>query len=279
MLAWQTVSRSSLFTRLDFRSKLALMLGVTTVAFLWESPWWGGALTAGVLLACLAAGVTSRYLWGIFRLLMPFFLFMLLMQGFFAGPLIAARTGQTVLTPLLRLPEHWPLLGGVTLSVEGLIYGLNIIFKTLTMVLVTPLAIFTTDVNAMLVSLVQLRIPYKIAFVFSSALRFFPLLAMELRTILEAQRLRGLDVDRLSFYRRIDLYARVAVPLILGALVRSQQLEIALQAKAFTGDPLRTYLHETRLCVADYVLIGGVMVFLFLAFIAYFVWGVGRFVV
>ena len=277
MLSWQTVPRQSLFTRLDFRSKLALMLGVTVVAFLWESPWWGGALTLGTLVACLAAGVTLRYLWGIFRLLLPFFIFMLLMQGFFAGPLITARTGQTALMPLLQLPEHWFLLGGATLSVEGLTYGLNIIFKTLTMILVTPLTIFTTDVNAMLVSLVQLRIPYKVAFVCSSALRFFPLLAAELHGILEAQRLRGLDLERLALPRRISLYARVAVPLILGALVKSQQLEIALQAKAFTGDPLRTYLHEARLRASDYVLIAGVVLFLLFAFIAYFAWGVGRF--
>ncbi len=277
MIGWQTVSRDSLFTRLDFRSKLALMAALTTVAFLWESPVWGGVLAAATLSACLAAGVSLRYLLGLLRLLTPFFVFILLMQGFFAGPVIAARTGQTALTPLLHLPTYWALIGGATLSVEGLRYGLNIIFKTLTMTLVVPLAIFTTDVNALLISLVRLRIPYKIAFVISTALRFFPLLAVELRAILEAQRLRGLDPERLPLLRRLNLYARVAIPLILGALVKSQQLEVVLQAKAFTGSPERTYLHEARLGAADYVLIGGMALFLVAALIAYIVWGVGRF--
>ncbi|NMC01510.1 MAG: energy-coupling factor transporter transmembrane protein EcfT, partial [Chloroflexi bacterium] len=44
MIGWQTVSRDSLFTRLDFRSKLALMGVLTTVALLWENPLWGGIL-------------------------------------------------------------------------------------------------------------------------------------------------------------------------------------------------------------------------------------------
>ncbi|HOS79924.1 MAG TPA: energy-coupling factor transporter transmembrane component T [Anaerolineae bacterium] len=277
MIGWQTVSRDSLFTRLDFRSKLALMGVLTTVALLWENPLWGGILAGATLLACLVAGVTWRYLMRLLRLLAPFFIFILFMQGFFAGPLITARTGQTALTPVWRFPAHWPLVGGAMLSQEGLLYGLNIIFKTLTMTLVVPLAIFTTDINAMLIGLVQLRVPYKIAFVVSSALRFFPLLAGELRAILEAQQLRGLDVERLPLTRRLALYARVAVPLILGALVKSQQLEVVLQAKAFTGDSQRTYLHEARLQGADYGLMAGMALFLAAVLVAYFAWGVGRF--
>ncbi len=253
------------------------MVVITTVALLWESPFWGGALTALLLGACLVAGIAPRYLLAVARLLAPFSLFILVMQGFFAGPLIAARTGQIELTPLLHLPASWPLMGGVVLSVEGLLYGLNIIFKTLTMMLVVPLTIFTTDINAMLIGLVQLRVPYKIAFVASSALRFFPLLAAELRAILEAQQLRGLEPDRLSLWRRLSLYARIAVPLILGALVKSQQLEVALQAKAFTGSPERTYLHEAQLHAMDVAIIVAMVLFLAVALVAYLAWGTGRF--
>lgn len=279
MIGWHTVSRQSFFTRLDFRSKLALMVVLTTVALLWESPLLGGVLAAATLLACLIAGVTLSYLWGLVRLLTPFFLFILLMQGFFGGPLVAARAGQTALTVLLHLPESWPLVGGLGMSLQGLLYGLNIIFKTLTMTLVVPLAIFTTDINAMSIGLVRLRVPYRIAFIVSSALRFFPLLVAELQAILEAQKLRGLEPERLPLPRRLSLYARVAVPLILGALVRSQQLEVALQARAFTGSPERTYLHEARLLAADYAVMAAMALLLVVALIAYFVWGVGRFVV
>lgn len=277
MIGWQRVSRDSLFTALDFRSKLVLAVALTTVAFLWESPWWNGVLAALVVGACLAAGISVRYVLQLLRLLLPFFVFMLLMQGFFAGPLIVARTGETTLTPLLRFSETWPVIGGATLSAEGLEYGLSILFKTLTMTLVVPLVVFTTDVNRLLLGLVRLRVPYKVAFVISTALRFFPLLTDELRAILEAQRLRGLEPQRLPLHRRLNLYARVAIPLILGALVRSQQLELALQAKAFTGSPERTYLHESRLRGADYVLIGAATLFLVGALGAYIAWGAGRF--
>ena len=58
-LAFRTVERDSLFTRLDFRPKLFMIAVITVVAFFWEDPLMGGGLALTVLLACLAAGVAS----------------------------------------------------------------------------------------------------------------------------------------------------------------------------------------------------------------------------
>lgn len=163
------------------------------------------------------------------------------------------------------------------MSVEGVAYALNGVFKTLTMTLVIPLGIFTTDANTMMVGMVKARIPYRIAFVFSSTLRFFPLLLGESRTIIEAQRLRGLAFEKMGPVQRVRVYAKVAVPLILGAMMKSQMLEVVLQSKAFSGSSDRTYLHESHLGLGDYLLLalsclGGIA-----ALVAYTVWGVGRF--
>ena len=83
--------------------------------------------------------------------------------------------------------------------------------------------------------MVRARIPYKIAFIFAATLRFFPLLLTDIGAIIDAQRMRGLALEQMGPLRRIRVYARVAVPLILGAMVKSQQLEVVLQAKAFSG--------------------------------------------
>ncbi|HDQ34709.1 MAG TPA: energy-coupling factor transporter transmembrane protein EcfT [Chloroflexi bacterium] len=274
-LTVQTVTRASFFTRLDFRSKLWLMAVLTTLAFLWEDPLLSGLLTLSVLAACLIAGVQRAYLRLIFIALLPFAAFMLLLQGFFGEALLTTRTGQTAFTSLLSFPSTWPLLGRLTLTAEGLRYGLVIVCKTLTMTLVVPLGIFTTDVNAMIVSLVKLGIPYPLAFVFSSTLRFFPLLLQEAQSIIEAQQLRGLELSRLPPLKRARVYATIAVPLILGALAKSQMLEIVLQAKAF-GSAERTYLHDSELRRADYLLLIGCTGLLIAALVGYFAWGIGR---
>lgn len=272
-----TVSRDSLFTRLDFRAKLTLMVSVTLVAFLWENPALNLVLLGSVAAACLGAGVSPRYLGRVVTVLLPFALLLLLIHGFFNGAQLQRLTGRTALTPLFTLPASWPLIGGASCSREGLRYGLAIIAKTLTMTLVIPLGIFTTDANAMLTSLTAAGIPYRFAFVFASTLRFFPLLLAEAQAIVEAQRLRGIAPETLPPLRRARVYGGIAVPLILGALVRSQQLEIVLQARAFSGRADRTALHEARLRPADVALITVSALFLVAALAAYLGLGIGKF--
>ena len=140
-----------------------------------------------------------------------------------------------------------------------------------------PLVIFTTPVDNMVTGLVRARVPYKIAFIFAATLRFFPLLLKDIGAIIDAQRLRGIALEKMSLLGRIRIYARVAVPLCLGAMVRSQQLEVVLQAKAFSGSADRTYLHEPRLRTADVLLMLSSGAFVVGAFVFYYWKGFGRF--
>ncbi|MEG3439941.1 energy-coupling factor transporter transmembrane component T [Pannus brasiliensis CCIBt3594] len=267
---WQTVDRTSPFTRLDFRTKLTMMIAITLIAFTWESPIAGGILTLIVAIACLFAGVKLNYLATILKFMLPFYLFLLITMGFFNIDQVKALTGKKELTTLLTI-------GGAKMSVEGTLYGLNIICKTLTMIFVIPLVIFTTDINQMIVSLTKARIPYKIVFIFSSTLRLFPLLAEETRSIIDAQRLRGLAIEKMGWIKKARVYATIAVPLILNAMAKSQKLEVVLQSKAFSGDPDRTFLHESVLTSIDYLMIGLFLLLLFGAIVLYFGWGVGKF--
>jgi energy-coupling factor transport system permease protein len=276
-LGFQTVERDSLFTRLDFRSKVVLAAVVSTLAFVWESPIAGAALALAVMVACLLAGVKWGYVRWIIQLMIPFFILLLLTHGFWNTTQVRALTGKDVLTPLFTFPRNWWLIGGASMSVEGVLYGCNVLFKMLTLVLVIPLAVFTTDLNNMIVAMVRAHIPYNLVFIFSSTLRFFPLLFEEVQTIIEAQRLRGLAVERMGPLQRARVYARVAVPLILGAMARSQQLEVVLQSKAFTGSPDRTYLHESVLQRVDYAVMTLSALALVAAAVLYFGAGVGKF--
>ncbi|MCU0520703.1 MAG: energy-coupling factor transporter transmembrane protein EcfT [Anaerolineae bacterium] len=267
----------SCFARLDFRPKLALVTTLTIVAFIWESPLLGGLLALVVALACLGAGINFRYLRAPILLLLPFGLLILVTQGFFADAVIRLRTGQAALTPVFVIPESVWLVGGAAMSVEGIAYGLNILAKMLTMALLVPLLVLTTDLDAMVLGMVKIRIPYKIAFVLASTLRFFPLLLSDIRAITEAQRLRGLALERMGPIRRARIYAQLAVPLILGVIVKSQMLEVMLQSKAFTGDPARTYLHEARLGPGDWAVLMLSALLLVTAVALYLAFGIGRF--
>jgi energy-coupling factor transport system permease protein len=273
----QTVKYDSLFTRLDFRSKLVVMLTVTVLAFLWESPITGGLLMLSVIGSCVIAGVRLNYLGTILKVMIPFYIFLIVSMGFFNVEQVKLLTNKAELTALFNLPQTWWLIGGARMSLEGTLYGLNIVFKTLTMILVIPLAIFTTDVNQMTVGMVRAKIPYKAVFIFSSTLRFVPMLLEEVQSIIESQRLRGLDFERMGFFKKGQVYAKVAIPLILNSLSKSQKLEIVLQSKGFSGSSQRTYLHESALTIADYLLMIGSSLLFVIAIAIYFRFGIGKF--
>jgi energy-coupling factor transport system permease protein len=274
---FQVVERRSFFTHLDFRSKFFAAVVLTIIAFTWESPFLQGCLVASLVLASLAAGVRIQYMLKLIIIMLPFNLFMLLSHGFFNVVQVKSLTGQTALTSLFSLPPSWWLVGGMSFSLEGALYGINVICKTLSLTLVLPLAILTSDLDAMIVGLVQAHIPYKIAFIFSSTMRFFPLLFQEAASLIETQRLRGLAYEEMGLFKRVGLYAQIAIPLILNAMVRSQQIEVVLQSKAFSGNPDRSYLHNPSMNPADYAVIIVSSMILLAAAILYFTIHLGQF--
>ncbi|MEL4894372.1 energy-coupling factor transporter transmembrane component T family protein [Crocosphaera sp. Alani8] len=277
MMKFETVEKKSIFTSLDFRTKLVMMAVVTIIAFVWESPVTGGFLTFIVGIACVFAGVKSEYLSTVLKVMIPFYILIVVVMGFFNVSQVQTLLNTDKLTPIFSLPKEWFWVGGLTMNQEGIVYGLNIVFKTLTMVLIIPLGIFTTDVNDMVVGMVKAKISYKIVFIFSSTLRFFPLLLEEIQGILEAQRLRGLALEKMSIVKKVSVYATIAVPLILNAMAKSQKLEVVLQSKAFSGSSKRTYLHESILTSTDYVCMVGFISLFIVATFLYFYAGVGKF--
>lgn len=52
-----------------------------------------------------------------------------------------------------------------------------------------------------------MKVLCNVAFVFSVGLRFVPFIFSELDSIKEAQRLRGLAIEQMRWYRRVPLFA------------------------------------------------------------------------
>lgn len=276
-LRFETVERSSLFTRLDFRTKLLIIVAIMGIGILWESPIANGILALLLVTTCLLVGVKISYIKSVIKLLIPFWLLLLLIHGFFSDTLALRLSGNQNLTAILEIPKHWWLIGGGILSVEGVLFGANVIFKTLSMVLSVPLVIFTTDSDSIIVGMVRSKIPYKVAFVFASTMRFFPLLFEEIQMIIEAQRLRGLALEKMNIFQKMNVYSKIGIPLILNAMAKSQQLEVVLQSKGFCGKPNRTYLHDSDLTNEDRIVMIFLLLLLTFIVILYFSIGVGKF--
>jgi energy-coupling factor transport system permease protein len=95
--------------------------------------------------------------------------------------------------------------------------------------------------------------------------------------VIETQRLRGFALEDMGVFRRVGVYAKIAVPVTLGALHKAQQVEVAFQAKAFSGSRKRTYLHDSRLGTWDAIWLVGCSLMIVIVPILEGRFGVGRF--
>jgi len=98
-------------------------------------------------------------------------------------------------------------------------------------------------------------VPYELCFAFTTAVRFVPVLADEAQTIIDAQRSRGLELDKGNVLKRIRNYLPILIPLIVNAIRRSLELAEAMESRAFGSEAKRTSLHVLEMQASDYLLI------------------------
>jgi energy-coupling factor transport system permease protein len=124
-------------------------------------------------------------------------------------------------------------------------------------VLVESFSIFflTTSPDHLGLALEQTHIPYEFCFAFTTAVRFVPVLADEAQTIMDAQKARGLELERGNFLKRIRNYIPILIPLIVSAIRRSLELAEAMESRAWGATKKRTNLYVLKMHRGDLVLI------------------------
>jgi energy-coupling factor transport system permease protein len=138
-------------------------------------------------------------------------------------------------------------------------------------VLVESFSVFflTTSPDHLGLALEQSRVPYEFSFAFTTAVRFVPVLAEEAQTIMDAQKARGLELEKGNFLKRIRNYVPVLIPLIVSAIRRSLELAEAMESRAWGATKNRTNLYALKLHRGDFVLLAvtvGVLVLTVYAF-------------
>lgn len=155
-------------------------------------------------------------------------------------------------TPLLDL-------GPLHLTWEGLEIGLSIGLRVLFLVSTSLLFVATTEPGKLVLSLVQqARLDYKLAFALLVAYRFVPIFANEYAIIRAAGRVRGVGTES-GAWSKLKALRRDAVPLLAGAIRRSERLAVAMDSRAFGAYPDRTYLRQTPVKASDWAFLVGTL--------------------
>jgi energy-coupling factor transport system permease protein len=95
------------------------------------------------------------------------------------------------------------------------------------------------------------RLPQDLVFAFVTAVRFVPVLMLDAMQIIDAQRSRGLELDRGNFLKRARKLTPILIPLVVNAVLRSGELAEAMEARAYGAAPRPTSLYTLKLRRVD----------------------------
>jgi len=143
---------------------------------------------------------------------------------------------------------------GYKVTFPSLEYALAMTFRFLVLVESFSIFFLTTSPDHLGLALEQTRVPYEFCFAFTTAVRFVPVLAEEAQTIMDAQKARGLELEKGNFLKRIRNYIPILIPLIVSAIRRSLELAEAMESRAWGATKKRTNLYVLKMRRGDFAL-------------------------
>ncbi|MHC1604470.1 MAG: energy-coupling factor transporter transmembrane component T family protein [Candidatus Methanofastidiosia archaeon] len=227
---------SSFLHRLDPRVKFMLSLCIFLIAIAFTHAHILALLFGTIFLILKIGGkVPIKTFFIYLKPILPLVVLMILMWPFFR------RSGDVLL-------EFWK----IKITDEGILMGIAMAFRILTMISATFLLLMTTQQKDIILALTQMKLPYEYGLTLAISLRYVPTLAGMAQTIMDAQRSRGLELDKGNFIEKIKKYIPILTPLIVGAIHMAQELAIAIDSRGF-GHGKRTYLSKLKMRTIDFV--------------------------
>lgn len=218
---------------LDPRTKIFFMFGTFIIALLFDS------LPILLMLSALVIfyGYSGKVLSNLKRIRV--ILFMIALMSILIWSVVGA--GET------------KLIGPITL--EGLIYGVTVAVKFNVMIIAGMIFLSSTTIEGISLGLVKLKVPYRGAFAFSTAIRLVPMIVGTSYTITQAQRSRGLDLDSGSIFEKTKKYVPLIIPTFISVIRGTNVFSMALESKGFGYDSERSNYLQLNYDRADYIVI------------------------
>jgi energy-coupling factor transport system permease protein len=92
--------------------------------------------------------------------------------------------------------------------------------------------------------------------------------------IQDSQILRAHDIDKMGYFEKIrKAWIPIVTPLFMSLLRRSDELEIAIESRAFGAPVKRTYVEELKFKGIDYIMFAFMISFFIFTLIGVIKWG------
>lgn len=231
--------------RADVRAKLVSFTAIIVLTFLFTSPVPNALLCAACLSLLVALGIAPRKVGGLLLPLLPIVVLIVVFAAF--SPPFAVDSVQVIVYawPGERLP----------LTVAGLMYGVSLGLRIVTMVCLTAALILCTPIEHFTALMTSARVPFPVVFILTTALRFVPTMQHRSEQIMDARRARGAHIDAGGVIGRIRAYTTIMVPLFSTGIRMSEDLAAAMLSRGYGISNSPTQLLTLRMSWRDPLLI------------------------
>jgi len=161
------------------------------------------------------------------------------------------------------------MLTGSTLT-----YSIAMVLRFLILISAFSIFFLTTRPDDLGAALEKMGVPYDYSFMFTTAVRYVPVLATEALTIMDAQRSRGLEMEKGNIVKRVKNFIPVLIPLLVNSIRRSLEMAEAMESRAWGATKKRTSLYVPKLKTIDYVLLSLIVVAIFFAVYIRLYWAI-----
>ncbi len=256
LIAWRYRERDTLIQRLDPRARLIFMLCATGATYMLWDIRWVVPMFALALAQYLLARIPfrqARTFWLVIGLLAVSLSVLTALTG-------SRLTGYvTELHPIYEGRSFRVLFWTLTprLSAEQVAFLAVQVVRILTFALLAVVIPYTINPALYGITFRGLGVPDKFAYAMDLAFRLVPSMGRDFQLILDAQRARAYELDRLrgGLVEKTRRLAPLMVPLVVGAIVSGEDIIDAMDLRAF-GVGKRTWRPELRYRRADLVLMG-----------------------
>ena len=134
-------------------------------------------------------------------------------------------------------------------------YSLALALRLIALMTSFSLFFLTVHPDELSQALIQMRVRFEFAFAMSMAMRYVPTLAQEAYAIMDAQKSRGVELDKGNLITRVRNIIPIIVPLIIVSIRRALSIAESMESRGFGASEKRTYMEKLAFRRRDWAIV------------------------
>jgi energy-coupling factor transport system permease protein len=139
------------------------------------------------------------------------------------------------------------------LTTQSLIQAIIFSARFILITSATSWFFYTTSPEDLGRALEQMGVPSDFSLAFTLSMRFIPVIANEFQDVYDAQRVRGLNLEKGNLLERTKAFLPILIPLFVEVIRRTYEISDALELRGYGFKEKRSHWKELKLTTNDYI--------------------------